>query len=86
MTAQVRTLLQGLQETGNVLYAQRQSNSLAEEFSQLLPDVGTMPAVAEAFACLPEALNLWIGEHSRQKNDSPKFSAAFFLLLFKNGI
>ncbi|KAK9830998.1 hypothetical protein WJX81_007108 [Elliptochloris bilobata] len=61
----VRTFLEGLRDSRmeRVLYAQRQSDSLAEEFSALLPDIGSMPAVAEAFGCPPEALNLWIGDH-----------------------
>ncbi len=67
MAAQVRELLQGMQHGAHVLYAQRQSNSLVEEFAGLLPDVGPMPAVAEAFGCQAEALNLWVGAHPGPK-------------------
>ena len=66
---QVRELLEGLRDPAHTLYAQRQNSSLSDEFSKLLPDVGPMPAFAEAFGGAPEATNIWIGD--RPPCDSP---------------
>ena len=59
--AQVRAFLEGLRDPSHTLYAQRQNSSLSEEFSELLPDVGPLPAFAEAFGAPAEAVNIWIG-------------------------
>ena len=58
----MRALLEGLQDSSHTMYAQRQNSSLCEEFSKLLPDVGPMPAFADAFGAPPEATNIWIGD------------------------
>ena len=49
----------------NVLYAQKQSDSLSQEFAPLLPDTGAgLTWADEAFASAPDATNLWIGDES----------------------
>lgn len=75
--AQVRALLEGLQDSSHTLYAQRQNSSLSEEFSKLLPDVGPMPAFAEAFGAPPEATNIWIGKSSLESPSAICYCSVF---------
>ncbi|KAG9450399.1 hypothetical protein H6P81_010364 [Aristolochia fimbriata] len=45
-----------------VAYAQEQNDCFRSEYSQLLPDVEShISWASESFGCLPEAVNLWIG-------------------------
>ncbi|XP_031503460.1 uncharacterized protein LOC116266396 [Nymphaea colorata] len=49
---------------GLVAYAQEQNNCFISEYSPLVTDVEThIPWATEALGCLPEAVNLWIGNH-----------------------
>lgn len=47
-----------------VAYAQQQNDCFRSEYSALAPDCDAhIPWATEAFGCLPEAVNLWIGNH-----------------------
>ncbi|KAL6008647.1 Lysine-specific demethylase jmj32 [Asimina triloba] len=47
-----------------VPYAQDQNDCFRSQYSFLAPDVDAhIPWATEAFGCLPEAVNLWIGSH-----------------------
>ncbi|KAL5546910.1 hypothetical protein UlMin_006597 [Ulmus minor] len=47
-----------------VAYAQQQNDCLRSEYSALSPDCDPhIPWATEALGCLPEAVNLWIGNH-----------------------
>jgi peptidyl-lysine (3S)-dioxygenase / protease len=49
-------------QSAPVPYMQFQNSSLTNELPQLIPDVAPdLPFASEAFGCLPEAVNLWIG-------------------------
>lgn len=47
-----------------IAYAQQQNDCLRSEYSMLSPDCDPhIPWASEALGCLPEAVNLWIGNH-----------------------
>lgn len=47
-----------------IAYAQQQNDCLRSEYSVLSPDCDPhIPWASEALGCLPEAVNLWIGNH-----------------------
>ncbi|KAJ4952436.1 hypothetical protein NE237_029268 [Protea cynaroides] len=47
-----------------VAYAQQQNDCFHSEYSALAPDVDShIPWATEALGCLPDAVNLWIGNH-----------------------
>ncbi|XP_077238896.1 2-oxoglutarate (2OG) and Fe(II)-dependent oxygenase superfamily protein [Tasmannia lanceolata] len=50
-----------------VAYAQEQNDCFRSEYSVLASDVEThIPWASEALGCLPEAVNLWIGNHASE--------------------
>ncbi|XP_062146582.1 lysine-specific demethylase JMJ32 isoform X2 [Alnus glutinosa] len=50
--------------TKYVAYAQQQNDCFRSEYSALSPDCEAhIPWATEALGCLPEAVNLWIGNH-----------------------
>lgn len=52
---------------GFVAYAQQQNDCFRTEYSALAADCEThIPWATEALGCLPEAVNLWIGNHVSQ--------------------
>lgn len=50
-----------------VAYAQQQNDCFRSEYSALASDCDPdIPWASEALGCLPEAVNLWIGNHSSE--------------------
>jgi peptidyl-lysine (3S)-dioxygenase / protease len=46
-----------------IMYAQKQNNSLVDEYSKLLDDVEELKFAREAFGQEPDAVNFWFGEN-----------------------
>jgi len=61
-----------------VFYIQRQNSNLTEDFTELVPDVGSdVPWATEAFGHEPEAANIWIGD--KRAITSSKLLSSFVL-------
>ncbi|XP_063234322.1 bifunctional peptidase and (3S)-lysyl hydroxylase Jmjd7-like isoform X2 [Bacillus rossius redtenbacheri] len=51
------------EEYPGVFYVQKQNSNLSDDFPELLGDCEThVPWASDAFGCMPDAVNLWIGD------------------------
>lgn len=58
-----RSMLQSPEPDDAVPYLSEQDNNFANSFPELHGDVdSSIPLADEAFGCLPEATNIWIGD------------------------